>query len=279
MASTRCTVQNVIVAPMMSADYSAVSYTNVYSFMSTPVTTDRRSHRRRPSRPSLPVRRPDLVLWMSVAVILLAFALRIANIRAAGDGNPYYTAAVQSMLLSPTNLLYAAAEPGGSVSLDKPPLGFWIQALSVTVLGRSGFAVIWPQIVAGVLSVAIAIRLARKHFGASAGLMAGATLAVLPVSVAVDRNNTIDSLLILTLLLAAGCFLTATTRARMGWPWLIAGALCIGAAFPIKMLQALLPVPAFFAAYFLGNPTRWPRMLVALAAVTMIAGAVSLSWA
>lgn len=254
-------------------------YTNVYSFMSTPVTTDRRSHRRRPSRPSLPVRRPALVLWMSVAVILLAFALRIANIRAAGNGNPYYTAAVQSMLLSPTNLLYAAAEPGGSVSLDKPPLGFWIQALSVVALGRSGFAVIWPQIIAGVLSVAVATRLTRKHFGASAGLMAGATLAVLPVSVAVDRNNTVDSLLILTLLLAAGCFLTATTRARMGWPWLIAGALCIGAAFNIKMLQALLPVPAFFALYFLGNPTRWPRKLIALAAVIVITGAASLSWA
>jgi len=216
---------------------------------------------------------------MSVAVILLAFALRIANIRAVGDGNPYYSAAVQSMLLSPANLLYAATEPGGSVSLDKPPLGFWIQALSVTVLGRSGFAVIWPQIMAGVLSVAIAIRLARKHFGAGAGLMAGAALAVMPVSVAVDRNNTIDSLLILALLLAAWCFLTAAARARTHWPWLVAGALCIGAAFNMKMLQALLPVPAFFAAYFLGNPARWPRKLIALAAVSVIAGVVSLSWA
>lgn len=216
---------------------------------------------------------------MGIAIILLAFALRIANIRAAGDGNPYYAATVQSMLLSPANLFYAAAEPGGSVSVDKPPLGFWIQALSVTLLGRSGFAVIWPQIVAGVLSVAIVIRLARRQFGAGASVMAGAALAVLPVSVAVDRNNTIDSLLILALLLAAWCFLAAVARAQTRWPWLIAGALCIGAAFNIKMLQALLPVPAFFALYFLGNPARWPRKLVALGIAGVIAGGVSLSWA
>ncbi len=210
--------------------------------------------------------------------MLLAFGLRIANIRAAGDGNPYYSATVQSMLLSPGNLLYAAAEPGGSVSVDKPPLGFWVQALSVTVLGRSGFAVIWPQIMAGLLSVAIAIRLARKHGGEGAGVMAGAALAVMPLSVAVDRNNTIDSLLILTLLLAAWSFLTATARRQRDWLWLLVGALCIGAAFNIKMLQALLPVPAFFAVYFLGHPARWPRKLIALTAVTVIAGAVSLAW-
>lgn len=247
--------------------------------MSTPATTHRRSHRRRPSRARLPARRPAIAVWISVVIILLAFALRIANIRAAGDGNPYYAATVQSMLLSPANLFYAAAEPGGSVSVDKPPLGFWIQALSVTVLGRSGFALIWPQIMAGVLSVAIAIRLTRKQFGAGAGLMAGVALAVMPVSVAVDRNNTIDSLLILALLLAAWCFLSATARAQRHWLWLLAGALCIGAAFNIKMLQALLPVPAFFALYFLGNPARWPRKLIALAMVAVIAGAVSLAWA
>lgn len=246
--------------------------------MSTSATTHRRSHRHRPLRARPPARRPAVALWMSVAVVLLAFALRFVNIRAAGDGNPYYTATVQSMLLSPANLLYAAAEPGGSVSVDKPPLGFWIQALSTMLLGRSGFAVIWPQIVAGVLSVAVITRLTRRQFGAGAGLMAGLALAVTPVSVAVDRNNTIDSLLILALLLAAWCFLSATARAQRHWPWLVAGALCVGAAFNIKMLQALLPTPAFLALYFLGSPARWPRRLIGLAMVAVIAGAVALSW-
>ena len=216
-----------------------------------------------------------------MAALLLAFGLRVANVRSAGNGNAYYAATVHSMLMSPGNLLFAAAEPGGSVSVDKPPLGFWVQALSVRLFGSSTFALIWPQVVAGVLSAAVAARLARKHFGSGAGLVAATVLAVMPVSVAVDRNNTIDSLLIFTLLLAAWAFLRASesTRSPAQWLSLLAGSLLIGAAFNIKMLQALLPVPAFFALYFLGNSGRWWRKLPELIVAAVVACAVSLSWA
>ena len=116
-----------------------------------------------------------------------------------GYANHYYTAATVSMLQSWHNFFYVAAEPGGAVSVDKPPLGLWLQAISAFVFGVNTFGVLLPELLAGVLSVALLYRLVSRRFGYLAGLLAALALAITPVAVATDRNNTIDSLLILTL--------------------------------------------------------------------------------
>src|SRR5436190_1396022 len=96
-------------------------------------------------------------------------------------------------------------------------------------------------------------------------LAAGLRLANLPalgyanhyytaVVVATDRNNTIDSTLILTLLLAAWAFSRATERGRARF--VLLGAGLVGLGFNIKMLEAFLPLPAFYAMYLLGSSER-----------------------
>jgi hypothetical protein len=54
----------------------------------------------------------------------------------------------------------------------------------------------------------------RGTLGAVAGLLAALVLSITPVVVATDRNNTIDSTLILALLLAAWAFIKATELGR-----------------------------------------------------------------
>src|ERR671939_449895 len=91
------------------------------------------------------VRLPFGLNWTTLAlfgIVLLAAVLRFANMNAIGQSNTYYTAAVESMLQSWHNFFFVAAEPGGSVSVDKPPLGFWLQAVSAKLLGVSGFSLI-----------------------------------------------------------------------------------------------------------------------------------------
>jgi 4-amino-4-deoxy-L-arabinose transferase-like glycosyltransferase len=210
-------------------------------------------------------------------VVLLAAALRFINIQAIGDGNLYYTAAIESMLRSPSNFFFVAAEPGGSVSIDKPPVGLWLQALSAMFLGVNGFAVVLPQILAGIISVPILYHLVNRCAGTAAGLLAALVLAITPVAVAADRNNTMDSTLILTLLLAAWAFIRATESGRLRW--LLVGAVLIGIGFNIKMLQAFLPVPAFYALYFFGAKLGWRRKIARLTVTTVLLLAVSLSWA
>lgn len=221
--------------------------------------------------------RSQVLLWSALAaIVLLAAALRLANLTDLGLANHYYAAAVKSMLQSWHNFFYVAAEPGGSVSVDKPPLGLWIQTLSAAVLGVNSLGLLLPQIVAGLLSVVVLFHLVRRTFGPLAGLLAALALAITPVVVATDRNNTADSLLILTLLLAAWAFIKAAETARLRY--LLLGAVLVGLGFNIKMLEAYLPLPAFVALYFLGaREGLWRKVgkLVLTVAVLLV---ISFSW-
>ena len=123
-----------------------------------------------------------------LAVLLLAAFLRLYHLGASGYGNLYYAAAVKSMLLSWKNFFFAAFEPGGSVSVDKPPLGFWVQALSAALFGLNGFALALPNALAGVFSVFLVYRLVRRPFGPWAGLAAALALALTFPVVTVYRD-------------------------------------------------------------------------------------------
>jgi len=211
------------------------------------------------------------------AIVILAAALRFANLQALGYANHYYAAAVKAMLQSWHNFFFVAAEPGGSVSVDKPPVGLWIQAISAYFLGVNSLGLLLPEIVAGIASVIVVYHLVQRWFSAAAGLLAALALAITPVVVATDRNNTMDSLLILTLLLAAWAFIRATETRRLRH--LLVGAALVGIGFNIKMLQAYLPLPAFYALYLLGSAERLWRKVGKLALATVLLGAISLSWA
>ena len=211
------------------------------------------------------------------AIVILTAWLRFSNLDALGYANHYYTAGVKSMLQSWHNFFFVAAEPGGSVTIDKPPVGFWLQAISAYFLGVSGFSVLLPELIAGVISVFLIYYLVRRSFGTVPGLIAALALAITPVVVATDRNNTIDSTLILTLLLAAWAFIKATETNKLRY--LLLGATLVGIGFNIKMLQAYLPLPAFFGMYLLGSSEKlWPKIgKLLIASILLIT--VSLSWA
>jgi len=117
-------------------------------------------------------RESTLGMMALAAIVVLAAALRFANLGALGEANHYYTAAVKSMLLSWHNFFFVAAEPGGSVSVDKPPVGLWLQTVSAYVFGVNGFGVLLPQMLAGMLSVVVIYHLVRRSFGVAAGLLA-----------------------------------------------------------------------------------------------------------
>lgn len=210
------------------------------------------------------------------AVLLLAAWLRFSNLDSLGYVNHYYTAGVKSMLQSWHNFFYVAAEPGGSVTIDKPPVGLWLQVISAYFLGVNGFAVLLPELLAGIISVAILYHLVRRRFGILSGMLAALALAITPIVVATDRNNTIDSTLCLTLLLAAWSFIKATETGKLRF--LLLGVTLVGIGFNIKMLQAYLPLPAFYAVYFLGCSEKIWRKIGKLSLATVLLLAISLSW-
>ena len=218
-------------------------------------------------------------LWERVAlgaVLLVSAFFNIFQLDQQGYGNLYYAAAVKSMLENFHNLWFVSFDPGGFVTVDKPPLGLWIQAASAKIFGFSGLSLLLPEAIAGVLSVALLYFLVRRIFGPIAGLIAALTLALTPINVVTNRNNTPDSLLVLTLLLATWCISLAVEKGRLRW--LLFTALIVGLGFNIKMLQAFLVVPAFGLMYLLGAPLRWRTRIAHLLLAALVLLIVSLSW-
>ena len=181
--------------------------------------------------------------WLA-AVLVASAALRLWRLSDNGFGSEYYAAGVRSMLQGAHLFFYAAFDPAGFLSLDKPPVAFWIQALFARMLGFDGWTLHLPQALAGVASVALLHHIVRRTYGSAAGLLAAVALAVAPIAVAVDRSNNVDSWLIFFLLLAA----VVALRGR-GLSLAIAMAL-LGIAFNVKMGAALACGPALLAGWF-----------------------------
>src|SRR5207237_3735190 len=124
---------------------------------------------------------------------------------------------VLSMMDNLLNFFFAAYDPGGFVSIDKPPVGFWLEVASAKIFGFNSVSILLPQALAGVLSVLLLYHLVRRHFGMVAGLLAALALAVSPISIVTNRNITIDSILALTLLGGAWAVLRAAETGRLRW--------------------------------------------------------------
>lgn len=206
------------------------------------------------------------------AVLLVAAVLRLMRLDDNGVGTAYYAAGVRSMLQGVWLFFYNSFDPAGFISLDKPPVAFWIQTVFAAVLGYSGWSIHLPQALAGVASVALLHRLVRP-LGVPAAIVAALLLAIMPIAVAVDRSNNTDPWLILFLLLAARIAL----RGR-GLSLVVAMAL-LGLAFNTKMLAALVCGPALLAGWLLAGTLDWGRRLAWMAAAAVTLAVVSLSWA
>jgi len=115
----------------------------------------------------------------------------------------YYAAADRSMSMSWHDFIFGAFDPAGTMTVDKLPGALWLQALSVRAFGMHTWAIILPQVIEGILTVLVLYRAVARLAGPAAGLIAALVLAVSPATVALDRENISDSLLILLLVLAA----------------------------------------------------------------------------
>lgn len=60
----------------------------------------------------------------------------------AGIGNPYYSAAIGTASESFRFASIGSLDPAGFVTIDKPPVGLWIPAVAVRILGRSAWVLI-----------------------------------------------------------------------------------------------------------------------------------------
>ncbi|QEQ03075.1 glycosyltransferase family 39 protein [Bacillus velezensis] len=210
-------------------------------------------------------------------LILLASAfLNMYNIWNDDTVNPYYTAAVTSMLQSFHNFFYASFDAAGFITVDKPPVTYQIQTISALIFGMHGWSVILPQALAGVGSVLFMYLLIKPTFGKTAARIASFVMACTPIAVAVARTNNVDALLVFFLLFATWLLFKAIRKGRL--IWLLAAFFVVGAGFNTKMLQAYMILPAFLLFYMIAANTTIKKKIISLVSALAVLTAVSLSW-
>jgi 4-amino-4-deoxy-L-arabinose transferase-like glycosyltransferase len=222
--------------------------------------------------PSISIGLPALAV---TAVTLIAAALRFHSLEGVPP-NPFYDAAVRSMAHSWHNFFFAAFEPGGRVAVDKPPVDLWLQVASVKLLGFDSLALKLPEALAGTASVPLLYDLVRRVFGRGAGLASALALAVLPATVLTSRSDTMDTVMMLCVIAAAWLVVRSAQTGRTRFLYLAAAVM--GVAFNVKLVEALLPLPALTVLYLLASSAPRRRRAAHVLLATLVFAAFALSW-
>jgi 4-amino-4-deoxy-L-arabinose transferase-like glycosyltransferase len=209
------------------------------------------------------------------AITLGAAVLRLAALSKVSP-DPFYDAAVRSMGLSWHNFFFGAFEPGGSVSIDKPPVDLWLQVISVKLFGFSSTTLKLPEVFAGIISVPLLYSAVRRMWNGRAGVAAALAIALLPVEVITSRSDTMDAVMMALIVLALLLIVRAIETGRM--LWLLLGAAALGVAFDVKLLESLVALPGLAVLAYLGLPGSRLRRLTRLALAGVVYVVVALSW-
>ncbi|MGW3347523.1 glycosyltransferase family 39 protein [Nonomuraea rubra] len=216
--------------------------------------------------------RPALWAVLAAAFVLYAWAL-------SGNANEYYAAAILSGTQSWKAFFFGAIDAGSFITVDKPPLALWVMGLSARIFGYGTWSMLLPQALAGVAAVGLVHSAVRRAFtdpaGHVAALIAAVVMTLTPITVAINRDNNPDTVLVLLLVLSAWFCLEALRAGRLR-PLLVA-ALFVGLGFNAKMLQAYLVVPALALAYLACARVPWLKRVGHLLAAGVVL-VVSSAW-
>lgn len=212
-------------------------------------------------------------LW---AVLIAAAALYAWGLGKSGYANSYYSAAVKSGTQSWKAFFFGSLDAGSYITVDKPPMALWAMGICARIIGFGTWSLLLPQVIAGVAAVAVVHATVRRAFGHAAAVTASAVLALTPITVAINRDNNPDTLLVLLMAAAAWACQRAIATGRVR-PLLLA-AFLVGCGFNTKMLQAFLVVPAFALAYLVAARPGIGRRLLHLLAAGAVLAASSLWW-
>ncbi|MFG2635565.1 ArnT family glycosyltransferase [Streptomyces sp. NPDC048362] len=214
--------------------------------------------------------RPGDPRWERPAFLgLLAgtLLLYLYNLSASGYANSFYAAAVQAGSTSWKALFFGSLDAGNAITVDKPPASLWPMELSVRIFGLHSWAILAPEVLMGVATVAVVYAGVRRRFSPVAGLVAGVVLALTPVAALMFRFDNPDAML--ALLMAVACYLVVRAVEDGRTRWLVWAGVAIGFAFLAKTLQAFLILPPLAIVYAVCAPVPLRKRFGQLTAATL----------
>ncbi|MFF2131892.1 glycosyltransferase family 39 protein [Streptomyces olivochromogenes] len=226
------------------------------------------------TRSGPPEKAPRWSLPALIAIMALATVLYSWNLSGSGL-NSFYSSAIYSGTQSWKAWFFGSLDAGNFLTVDKPPLALMVMGLSCRIFGFGTWQMMLPMIVAALGTIWILHSSVKRVFGHAAAALAALVLALTPITVAINRDNNPDTLLLLLMVSGAALGLRATRDGRL-LP-LLGSAVCFGLAFNTKMLQGYIALPAVFAVYLYASHLGWAKRIrnLLLAAVAL---AVSSFW-
>ncbi|WP_343246179.1 glycosyltransferase family 39 protein, partial [Streptomyces sp. SID5785] len=227
-----------------------------------------------PPTPRTAAPAPRWSLPVLLAILALAAGLYSWNLSASGL-NSFYSAAVLSGTESWKAWFFGSLDAGNFLTVDKPPFVLMVMGLSCRVLGFGTWQMMLPLVAAALGTIWILHSSVKRVWGHGAAAIAALVLALTPITVAINRDNNPDTLLVLLMVAGAALALRAVHGGRL-LP-LIGSAVCFGLAFNTKMLQGYIALPAVFAVYLYAAPHGLAKRVRNLLAAA-VALAVSSFW-
>ncbi|MFF0094424.1 ArnT family glycosyltransferase [Streptomyces canus] len=228
--------------------------------------------------PAPPTASPDQAPRWSLpallAILVLAGVLYSWNLSGAGL-NSFYSSAIYSGTQSWKAWFFGSLDAGNFLTVDKPPFALMVMGLSCRILGFGTWQMMLPEVAAALGTIWILHASVKRVFGHAAAAIAALVLALTPITVAINRDNNPDTLLVLLMVGGAALALRAVRTDRL-LP-LVGSAVLFGLAFNTKMLQGYIALPAVFAVYVYASRLGWKKKAVNLA-LAAVALAVSSFW-
>ncbi|MFE0788559.1 ArnT family glycosyltransferase [Streptomyces mutabilis] len=225
-----------------------------------------------PEPPPVPSPAPGTPRWSSpalLAILALAAVLYSWNLSGAGL-NSFYSAAVLSGTESWKAWFFGSLDAGNFLTVDKPPFALMVMGLSCRLLGYGTWQMMLPLIAAALATIWILHSSVKRVWGHGAATVAALVLALTPITVAINRDNNPDTLLVFLMVGGAALGLRAVRGGRL-LP-LLGSAVCFGLAFNTKMLQGYIALPAVFVVYVYATNLGWAKRIrnLVLAAVALV---------
>ncbi|USQ88470.1 glycosyltransferase family 39 protein [Streptomyces phaeoluteigriseus] len=223
-----------------------------------------------------PDKAPRWSLPALLAILVLAAVLYGWNLSGSGL-NSFYSAAVLSGTQSWKAWFFGSLDAGNFLTVDKPPFALMVMGLSCRVFGFGTWQMMLPLILTALGTIWILHSCVKRVWGHGAATVAALALALTPITVAINRDNNPDTLLVFLMVGGAALALRAVHNGRL-LP-LLGSAACFGLAFNTKMLQGYIALPAVFAVYLYAAKPKLVKRLVNLAAAAVVLAVSSFWWA
>ncbi|MGQ3549769.1 ArnT family glycosyltransferase [Streptomyces rochei] len=229
--------------------------------------------------PPAPTSAPGTPRWSSpalLAILVLAAGLYSWNLSGAGL-NSYYSAAVLSGTESWKAWFFGSLDAGNFLTVDKPPFALMVMGLSCRLLGYETWQMMLPLILAALATLWVLHSCVKRVWGHGAAALAALVLALTPITVAINRDNNPDTLLVFLMVGGAALALRAVRDGRL--PPLLGSAVCFGLAFNTKMLQGYIALPAVFVVYLYATDLGWAKRIRNLVLAAVALAVASFWWA